>query len=221
MKRTCLVGVALGLSVISNAAELVVNGGFELGVYNDSSSPPGWIKTYGDVSTRVDNWYGYNIPGGGGAQYTTIYPHSGGWMGLFGSPGGGEFAQTVATTVGATYEVSFWLANDVGETFSLLYPQFTPYHGHTSFDAALNGNAVYSFDGTSAVDVHDQAWNLRSFDWTATSTSLTLSFEQKGWSNIAIDDVSIKEVRAVPEPCTAGIGFGAVGLAALRRRRRA
>jgi hypothetical protein len=112
-----------------------------------------------------------------------LFVHSGlygAYLGQF--PADGSLSQTVATTVGQRYVISFWLTS-------------VPYQGSTTpndFSAFWNNSALY-FET-----------NLPAFDWTnmqfvvpATSTSATLEFN---FNNVpgafGLDDVRVEPVPA-------------------------
>jgi len=97
-------------------ANLVTNGGFETGDFT------GWTQG-GD--TGFDGVRG---------QFTGINPHSGSFQALLSVSTGSSISQMLALTVGTTYTVDFWLANND--------------FGATSFAASLGG--VTGFSVTNA-----------------------------------------------------------------------
>jgi hypothetical protein len=109
-------------------------------------------------------------------------------------------SQTITTTPGQEYELSFWYAQQP--------PDYTP-----------SNEAEIIWNGNTLEDAHNvgvEPWTLAQVLVTATGTSTTLEF---GFDNVpgwfALDDV---EVDAVPEPqamILCGLGLGLLGL--LRR----
>lgn len=181
------------LSVTAGAHALVTNGGFELNDYNGLG-----YKEYFAGDPGINGW---TVTGTGSVDIVgTAYPVNSGVhaLDLVGTPGPGEIEQTLATTNGMTYTVSFYAMHTGG-----------------SINAEVNvglGATTQQFQVTTS-------YQLYSFNATAASAAEVL----KLWSNpqntsngnTFIDDVS---VEAVPEPATlAALG---VGLAALRRRRK-
>ncbi len=174
---------ALAFAAPATATDLVTNGGFETGDFT------GWT-TFGQTDHEgVD----------------TTSAHSGVYGAYFGQVGGtGGIQQTLSTTPGQTYTVSFWLANGGG----------TP----NSFD--------FSFDGISELSfVNDGGftYTFETFDLTASTASTLLSFTfRQDPSYWRLDDVSVQAaVSGVPEPATWAmmiLGFGAAGFV-LRRRK--
>ena len=102
----------------------------------------------------------------------------------------GKIQQTIATSPGTTYRLSFDLAGnpDGGPTIKTLLVGFG------------SSSQTFTFD-TTGVSVSAMQWSTRSWDFTATSLNSILSFENVGATpfGAAIDNVS---VVVVPEPAT-------------------
>lgn len=175
-----LAACALLANVEAKAAELVVNGSFETG---DFSS---WTTT--DAS--LGSYYGVDNVG----------PTNGLFSAYFGGigPTSDAIAQTLPTSVGEVYEISFWLgkglATDADSSFVAILNE-VPFFTAT-------GN--YTFQRINAVV-------------TATGASSTLRFAAFNKQDFyTLDDVSV--TRAVPEP--AGYAFMALGLLVMMGWRR-
>jgi hypothetical protein len=159
---------------------IIVNPGFETGDFT------GWTQS-GDTSfTGV-----------------TSEPHGGVYSAKFGPVDGyGFITQTVATTPGMSYDLSFWIAHYDGQGFQILW----------------GGNVVY-WEGA----VGSYAWTNRSVEVLADGDTTTFGF---GFYNppgfYYLDDVSLDEAgAAIPEPATALLaGLGLAAVAAIRRRRK-
>jgi hypothetical protein len=181
---------------------LVANGGFEGG-------GAGGIPT---------GWYNAN-PGGSNAGLTSA-AHTGLWGAYFSSFGPSGFAtplgfsalgQTLATTAGQAYTITFWARNnstaDVVNGFQLLFG------GATLFDAMLTNTAYQQFTVTGVA--------------AGTTTELVFRGYNRTSRNV-LDDVSVVAAATtpppsvVPEPSTvvlSAAGLSALGAAARRRRR--
>src|ERR1035438_10132622 len=101
--RSYIILLAIALSVsISAQADIVVNGGFEAGF-------TGWAFTGVCMGVAAGS------PPGGGCQPADVGTdpgyHSGGYAAYLGATPG-TLSQTLATTAGSTYTLSYWLAND-------------------------------------------------------------------------------------------------------------
>lgn len=177
----------------ASAANLVVNSGFETG---DLS---GWTLS-GTNSAPSDNGIYYGVDGADA--------HGGNYGAYFGPVGGIlKLDQTLATSPGTTYMISFWLAQA---------PE-TPAPYVNSFMASWGGTTLYS-----QVGFPSSGFTQYNFLSTASSPSSILEF---GFRNDAgffsLDDISVTASdTAVPEPATPLLVVLPVGLFLLRRYRK-
>jgi hypothetical protein len=185
--------VILGASR-SQAIELVTNGGFETGNLS------GWTLTFSTPPTSLPS----NVQVGG-------VSHSGAHalaLGYFEGPT--QFAtlsQTIATTVGGTYDFSFWLkrVNQSGLT-----------NDATSF--SWNFGGLWSGSLMPPVSTFDYTlFSLSGVVATSTSTLIQFQFHEK-LGYMALDDISVQTPggnlpgTGVPD---AGSTFVLLGLALL------
>jgi choice-of-anchor C domain-containing protein len=203
------VGVALAVAAgmaasAANAASLV-NGSFEVG------ADPGSFTTLGNGSTAVNGW----TVKGNGVDYIGTY-----WQAAHGvrsidlsALNGGSIQQTIATVIGKTYKVTFWLAGNpdggLGEKLAA---------------TSVSGDWVntFSFDVGPANTKQNMGWQEYSYRFTAFENTSTLVFNSMTHTPYgpALDNVSIS---AVPEPATWAMmimGFGGVGAAVRSSRRK-
>jgi hypothetical protein len=151
------------VGTLQGQADRVVNGGFETGDFT------GWIVTGGGGGIFVDDGSGSGIT-----------PHSGIYEAALGTGGAlGYLSQTLPTTAGASYLLSFWLNSPDGAT-------------PNEFQVSWNGTTL--FDET---DLPALGWTNIQFVVTATGPSAVLQFgAQDDPSYLALDDVSVVPTQA-------------------------
>ena len=190
------------------STNLVVNGGFEntgfggtTGYYNvgpagaDNVVPSdfGWTVSNGNVDIVANNGTYGTVNADGGAYV----------LDLVGYGSTGEISQTLTTTPGAEYKVTFEYSRNGGVN-------------NPTAAVLVGGSTVGSVTGTSS-------WTTFSDTFKATGASTTFAINETYGANnggVFLDNVS---VSAVPEPASWALmllGVGGVG-GALRLRRRA
>ncbi len=207
MPRThALVALAALATVASTAsfasADLVINGGFEQG----PGAPPGLYTNLLNGSTDLTGW----VVGGESIDvhdtgHTTA--HSGQYsVDLAGFNLAGSITQSIPTTPGGTYTLSFWYAG---------HP-YHPYGGPALADVYFDGSIVATVARPPSPNGIDMNWVNFTADITTTSALTDLSFVSLTPNgSIIVDDVSLV---AVPTPATLAAGTLALGLFARRSR---
>jgi hypothetical protein len=172
---------ALMLAASAQAAPLVTNGGFETGDFT------GWTL----VGNTIDNFVG------------TDNPHSGSYAADLGEIGSDAvLSQTLATTSGTEYDLTFWIENNGG----------TP----NNFSASLGGQTLLTL-----TNAHGFSYTEYSYDVTATSNSTALVFDiRQDPSYFHLDDVSVVALAATPLPATLPLFAGGLGLFGYLSRRK-
>jgi hypothetical protein len=176
-KTLLLIVAVLATAALSAHANLVLNPGFETGDFTS------WTNNSGGNFVNAAN------------AHTGTYSA---WMGQVGSDG--SFQQSIATTPGQLYSVSFWLESPGG----------TP----NDFSASFAGVTFYTVTNAGAFPYTQEIGNIMA---TGASSLLLFSARQDPvyWH---VDDV---DVHAVPEPGIVGlIALGALGLVGAVRKRR-
>ena len=175
--------LALLTAGTSVAQNLINNSGFEAGT-------AGWYATGNqDGYTSVNGCSDTTCPFAGNLQA---------WFGAVNAPGG--LAQDVATTAGANYEVSFWLAND-GNDADIMPGD------HTSIEV--------TFGGVTLMAENDAvAYGYRFFDFVVTAngpvSALNFSVRQDPYYYY-LDQVTVTET---PEPASLTLLGSALGIGA-------
>jgi hypothetical protein len=171
---SCAAGLAFtavfGLSVAN--ADLVTNGGFETPCPACPAGLTGWTLDNGEDS------------GVGGSPYN----HSGSYGYRGGAELGGGITQTLATTPGAYYDLTFWLEKPFNDNINGVTVEFS---------VSFGGNTLITLTDPSPL-----TYTEYSFTGLFATTNLTdLKFVfRDGPSFWAIDDISVVPTTAVGVP---------------------
>jgi len=221
-----LARAAMVLLVASGAANAqITNGGFET-----PTVPAGAFTNFGTGSVGITGWTATGPSGTEVSIISTTFTQNGvafeaqsgnQWLDLTGDGSNSTegVSQSVATTAGHQYQLSFYVGNTSGGGI----------FGSTStVDVLVNG--VQSFVAeNSTPDTTALTWMQFTYDFVATgsSTLLTLQNGDPGFDNSnGLDTVAFVDkgvVGTVPEPASTTLmlaGLGMAGAAALRRRLR-
>ena len=233
-KITLVLAAAAAMSALpAQAANLVVNGGFEAttngkGQLGFNTNATGWTNVNGYTFLYTPGTADTSGALGQYGQVSLWGPGNGSVNGLTVSPTGGNFIasdsafqttpiqQTIAGLVaGQKYDLGFdWgAAQQFGFTGATTDQWQVSLGGETHSTAVIN-NASHGFSG----------WKHQVFSFTATGASEVLSFLAVGTPNgvppfALLDGVTLN--AAVPEPSTWALmlgGFAVVGFISRRRR---
>ena len=219
-----VMAVAFAVSVLrANAVPLISNGSFET-----PTVPAGSFTSYSVGSALLTGW---NVIGpadtvvsvvsGTFSQNGVTFQAQDGiqWLDLTGvnSNSTEGVSQSLATTAGDVYQLSFYVGNTTGGSI----------FGSTStVNVSINGTPTFS-DTNSTTNATGLSWELFTHTFIA-STMTTLAFlngdpgadNSNGLDNVALTDVG---PAAVPLPAALPLfatGLGALGLLGWRRKRK-
>lgn len=177
-------------------ANLITNGDFE-----DPVVPTGGFTVYNSGSTKVTGW----AVVGGAANTVGIcsgafvdgnfFPAQNGhqWMDLTGtgSGAGRGIRQTVDTTPGTVYSLSFWVGN--------VYDPGGPYGTDSTVGLKIDGKPAGNFTNRATTKV--QSWQQFQTTFTASGSSTTIEFDNldpAGDASNGIDNVFLQETDTTP-----------------------
>ena len=207
--------LAIAFSAPAMSAQLITNGGFETGNFN--------------------NWTYSNV-GGGTAPVVIQYNQAGNYpVGAFGeailpnaTPGSGNYVAYFSSDTAKPDKLAQLVNVVAGQTYALSFDYYAPQNGYNNPNDAtlaflIGGNPAGSMLQAGSVSgTPPKTWKTFTTSYTAQTTGqVELAFQFSGLgstaADFAVDNVSM---QAVPEPATWGMmimGFGVVG-AAMRRR---
>jgi hypothetical protein len=208
-------GLILGARQTANAG-LITNGSFEdttnfvdntgqdtMRLYPGATALTGWnVVNAGNLDLA---WIGPSNPFGLSASNGNYFLDL---TGYHDSPPYSGVTQTIATTVGASYALTFDLGSSIsynaGGTDSILAEA-----GAT--------NLLFSFTTAST-----NAWQSETLNFVATSPNTLIDLlGNSGGAYIGLDNVSVTQTSAVPEPATLMLlGTGLLALGGVGRRHR-
>lgn len=185
MKRrsTFSAGIAVIASLVLAGSAVAAfagatNGGFETGT-ND----PGAVEQLSAGSTVLTGW---TISAGSIDWIGTYWTAQNGARSLdLSGAGAGAVSQTLATTIGKAYSVTFYLAGN---------PAGAPAVKNLTVSATGASPASYTFD-TTGHSTSSMGWTLKEYSFSATSASTVLSFTSLTDSNAgpALDNIVVTE----------------------------
>lgn len=201
-------GMLFGATQIAHA-NLISNGSFESGIY----APPSWDSMSLSVgATNITGWTvvsdaiawigpssPWSLTASAGNFFLDLTQYS------LGAPFGGV-SQTISTTPGQTYQLSFDLgsSNLWGRPSAILA-------------SANSTSAIF----TSALTGGNSDWQSFILPFTASSTSTTISLiGNAGKSYIGLDNVAVNAVSSVPEPASMLMMLTGLGLMGFTLRRK-
>jgi hypothetical protein len=185
------------LTLPARATSIVVDGGFETpSVSPYSGSIDGfWVVTSGDIDIENTGFSGSTRSAHSGNQFAYLDD----------SDSVNTLTQTLATTAGQSYLISYYVADTAPDSLTVSFGGQTLFSGTAPTGGISSPSDYVNYTYTE----------------TATSSSTVLSFVGQ-WNMILsgngtqLDDVS---VTAVPEPAAFGFtALGCIGLLALRSR---
>jgi len=210
-----LFAAAIGLPS-AKAVNIVANGSFET-----PTVPVGSFTLFASGSNAITDWTvvgpsgtSVGIASGTLTQFGFTFPAQDGaqWLDLTGlnSNTTDGVQQTVATTPGALYDLSFFVGNisNPGGLF-----------GTTStVGVQINGGSVVSFTNSGGVGSTSQVWQKFTLPFTATAATTSVTFinqDPSGDNTNGLDNVSLTlGGTGVPESGQTVMFFG-IGLAGL------
>jgi hypothetical protein len=227
MMRGCLLTLALfvlGSATLPLRAGLITNGSFEV---STPGVTPGTFTDFLAGSTGITGWTvvgtnDVNLISGTFAQECCTFPAEDGnlWVDLTGTNANvvDGVEQTVATTAGTNYTLTFWVGNifDPGGIFGTTSSVQVRLGG-------ISGTSLGTFTNSSTTP-GIQVWQQFSTSFTAAGPSTTIDFlnadpifdNTNGLDNVSL----IANASSVPEPGTLGLLSAALVGIGLRKCRR-
>ncbi|MEO8462326.1 MAG: choice-of-anchor C family protein [Chloroflexota bacterium] len=173
----------LALMAASASAAPAVNGSFEAG-----SAPGSFTQVSAVDSTTITGW---TVSSGTVDYIGTYWPAADGARSIdLNGSGPGAIQQSVATTIGATYRVTFSMSgNPVGGAGTKTL---------TAGIGAAPASFSYEIPALNPPTLTDMKWATRTFTFVATAATTTLTFTSTVASSAfgpALDNVRVNNVR--------------------------
>lgn len=226
-----LLSLVVVLNIVSPLAaanaNIILNGSFESPVV-----PTGNFTNFLGGSSSIPSWSVFgtevSIVNGSFSEAGVSFPAEDGnqWLDLTGQGSNSTegVLQTITTTAGDQYQLSYWIGNTTGGGGAF---------GTTStVDVSLNGTSAFS-DTNSNVSPTTLNWEQFIHTFVATGTSTMLAFQNgdpaddnsNGLDNLVLTDLG-PAPPAIPEPASlgllgAGLAFLFLTWSGLIRRKRA
>jgi Protein of unknown function (DUF642) len=219
--------ILIALAGVNVRADLIANGSFET---TSPVVPAGSFNLYTPGQTGLTGW---TIVGGSGTNIAVVngtfteagisFPAESGsnWVDLTGlvSNSSEGVAQTIATNIGDSYTLTFWVGNVDSPS--------TGFGVTSTADVSANSTSLGAFTNNCTTCTTTLAWEQFSNTFTATSTSTTLTFlngDPTNDNSNGLDNVSLVDngPSTVPEPSLIVLlGSALLGLAGWRQWRSA
>lgn len=222
-KRTLVFSALIFMGTTARAANLITNGSFET-----PTVPVGSFSNFNSGSTAITGWTvvgpQVSIVSGSYTSGGLSFPAEDAvqWLDLTGfiSNTAEGVEQTVATTGGTTYNLSYFVGNQVAPSVG---------YGTTStVEVVVNGSVLQTSTNSCCAGSTTQNWEQFQTSFVATSSSTLLEFlnEDPSTDNTnGLDNVmlTVGGTSSVPEPSTlpllAAMGLGCAALLAYRNVR--
>jgi uncharacterized protein (TIGR03437 family) len=198
---------------------LLVNGDFETPAGADGN-----LVNYSTGTTQIPGWsvigtapLTVDIPSGALVQRGFYFPPENGlqWLDLTGtdySTGTRGITQTVATTPGANYELSFWVGNVYDTANPSSFPDGQNFGTSSSVRVEINGASAGTFTNNAPSTVMN--WQQFSLTFVASGSSTTIEFDNQDPPTDTLnglDHVILQEITG-PIPTVSGlVSAGAFG----------
>ena len=225
LKLNASLMISVALSLVNAGAATILNGSFETTVPAVGNAACG---IFASGSTSITGWTVVGPAGTDVGVCNTNFAQSGisflaedgsNWLDLTGlnSNSTEGVQQIVATTIGDSYTLSFWVGNVDSPS--------TGFGVTSTVNVLANGTSLGKFTNNCTVCTTTQQWMQFSDTFTATSASTTLAFlnadpgtdNTNGLDNLVLTD---NGPAGVPEPSSIVlVGSGLLGLAAWLRQR--
>lgn len=212
--------VILSSLALPARANLITNGSFEtptvpVGGFTNfisgSTGITGWTVTGPEVSVVSGSYtsFGLTFPAEDGTQ----------WLDLTGDASNAVegVKQTIATTSGVTYDLSYFVGNQVNPG--------GPYGTTSTVDVLVDGSVIQKSTNSKGIGATIQVWQQFMTSFTATSSSTTVEFlngdlasdNTNGLDNVVV--VQGPTLTATPEPSTFTLfALALCGFLVLRKR---